>query len=193
MKFMRAKNQTKEKILKIARDLVIEKPYYSVSLNMVARKAGITKAALYYHFKNKEDMFLKIFDHLAEDFQNELDKVIHKDLSPKEKLRLFIETYINFFFVEKDMIRLLFQRISQKDKNLCGKLNQTREEIVLKLEKIMTEVMKKQKKNQISPQIAAMMLLGMMGTFFVEHIHGDKKIKIQPKKISNQIINFLNF
>ena len=185
-------NHTREKILKIARDLVIEKPYYSVSLSMVARKAGVSKAALYYHFKNREDMFLKIFDKVAEDFQAELDKVLNQKLSPKKKLQLFIETYINFFFVKKDMIRLLFQRISQKDKNLCGKLNQTRLDIVSKLEKIMSEVMKEKQKNQVPPRIAAMMLLGMMGTFFVEHVHGNNKINIQPKKITKQIISFLN-
>src|SRR6056297_649840 len=191
---MKNKNSTREKILKISRDLIIEKPYHTVSLNMIARKAGVTKPAFYYHFRNKEEIFLNIFDQIAEGFKKELKKTSRKELSPTPKLHLFISTYINFFFMQKDLIKILIQRVSQKNKKLCTKIEGTREEIINTLEEIMKEVLaQKKKQKNITPRLASIMLLGMLGTFYIEHIQKDKnKIDLTPDKIADQIIELLN-
>ena len=47
---------TRERILEVAADLFIEQGYDATSLREIAEKIGVTKAALYYHFSNKEDI-----------------------------------------------------------------------------------------------------------------------------------------
>ncbi len=188
------KKETYKKILKVAQDLIIQKPYHSVSLNMIARGAGVSKPSLYYYFKNKEDLFLKIFEEVSQEFDQELSKVLEKDLECLEKLHFFIETYINFFFVKKNLIRILLQRICKEDKNLFFKIRETREGIVSKLEIIMTEVLKKEGRGgDLSPRLASMMVLGMLGTFYVEYIEEEKKIELSPGQAADQIFSFLGF
>lgn len=191
---MDVKNQTYKKILKTARDLIVKNPYHAVSLNMIAQRAGVTKPSLYYYFQNKEDLFLKLFDKVSQEFEQKLDKVLFRELPPNKKLHLFIETYINFFFTEKHLIKLLIQRMPQKNKKLCNKMKNTREGIIKKLEEIMKGVLEQEKRNRnVTPRMASMMLLGMLGTFFIEHVETNKNIDISPQKVADQIVSFLGF
>lgn len=185
-------NKTYNKILKTARDLIVKTPYQDVSLNMIAKKAGVTKPSLYYYFQNKEDLFLKLFDQVSQEFEQKLEGVLDREVSSLEKLRAFIETYIGFFFSEKHLIRILVQRIPQQNKDLCAKMRETREMIIKKVETVMKEVLKEQGRNEcITPRMASMMLLGMLGTFYVEHVEEKKDIDMSPQQVADQIICFL--
>jgi len=51
---------TRERILDIALELLTERGYDKTSLRDIAERLGTTKAALYYHFERKEDIFLEL-------------------------------------------------------------------------------------------------------------------------------------
>jgi AcrR family transcriptional regulator len=51
---------TRQRILDVALDLFTEHGYDGTSLREIAEKLGITKAALYYYFPSKEDIFLAL-------------------------------------------------------------------------------------------------------------------------------------
>ena len=48
---------TKEKILMTSLHLFARDGYEAVSVSMIAKELGITKGALYKHYKNKRDIF----------------------------------------------------------------------------------------------------------------------------------------
>lgn len=49
-------SDTKENILKIALHLFAVNGYEAVSVSMIAEALGMTKGALYKHYKNKQDI-----------------------------------------------------------------------------------------------------------------------------------------
>ena len=49
--------QTRDRILRLADDLFAEHGYARVSMRVVAGAAGVTKPALYYHFRDKEALY----------------------------------------------------------------------------------------------------------------------------------------
>jgi AcrR family transcriptional regulator len=60
---------TRERILDVALDLFLDKGYDKTSLREIAEQLGFSKAALYYHFASKEDIFMALHErlhHLAE-------------------------------------------------------------------------------------------------------------------------------
>ena len=63
---------TRERIQAIALELFAEQGYEKTSLREIAERLGVTKAALYYHFKSKED----IVRSFVEDYRAELEQVI---------------------------------------------------------------------------------------------------------------------
>jgi AcrR family transcriptional regulator len=58
---------TRERIQQTAIALFSEHGYEHTSLREIAEHLGVTKAALYYHFKTKEDIAASFFDSYAED------------------------------------------------------------------------------------------------------------------------------
>jgi len=53
---MREQSDTRNRIQAVALELFNEQGYEATSLREIAERLGVTKAALYYHFKTKEDI-----------------------------------------------------------------------------------------------------------------------------------------
>jgi AcrR family transcriptional regulator len=56
----RSGEETRQEILDIALELFVERGYEATSLRAIAGRLGTTKAALYYYFERKEDIFLEL-------------------------------------------------------------------------------------------------------------------------------------
>src|ERR1700744_2476893 len=52
----RPRGDTRERILDVALELFNDQGYDATSLREIAERLGITKAALYYHFRSKDDI-----------------------------------------------------------------------------------------------------------------------------------------
>lgn len=58
--------KTKEVIVKTALKLFLSKGFKETSMNEIAREVGISKPAVYHHFKNKDELVNAIFDHFTQ-------------------------------------------------------------------------------------------------------------------------------
>ena len=65
---------TRQRILAVANELFIEQGYEGTSLREIADRLDITKAALYYHFRSKDD----ILQTLLEPFDTLLDELLQR-------------------------------------------------------------------------------------------------------------------
>ncbi len=68
----RHRSDTRARIQQVALELFAEQGYDKTSLREIAERLDVTKAALYYHFKSKED----IVRSLVEDYFGQLDDLI---------------------------------------------------------------------------------------------------------------------
>jgi AcrR family transcriptional regulator len=66
------RGDTRERIQAVALELFAEQGYEKTSLREIAERLGVTKAALYYHFKSKED----IVSSLVEDYFGQINALI---------------------------------------------------------------------------------------------------------------------
>ncbi len=75
---------TRERILEVALELFVDQGYDGTSLRDIAKRLGVTKAALYYHFERKDDIFLAL--HLR---AHELlrDVLVPLDEAPDDRAR----------------------------------------------------------------------------------------------------------
>lgn len=56
----RPRGEMRERILDVALELFSEQGYDKTSLRQIAERLGVSKAALYYHFEQKEDILLEL-------------------------------------------------------------------------------------------------------------------------------------
>jgi AcrR family transcriptional regulator len=84
---------TRERILGIARELFADQGYGSTSISQIAERLGTSKAALYYHFKSKEE----ILDALLEDPVAALHSLIETSCeSPGKRAEEVLGAMIDF-------------------------------------------------------------------------------------------------
>jgi AcrR family transcriptional regulator len=103
---------TRERIKQVALELFTEHGYEQTSLREIAEQLGVTKAALYYHFKSKEEIVQSFVDDRAE----QLDKLIEwvKAQPPGEETRrAFIRRYSTEMDVEKQHTVMRFMEQNQ--------------------------------------------------------------------------------
>ncbi|HEY9373828.1 helix-turn-helix domain-containing protein [Streptomyces sp.] len=60
-----ARGNTRQRIQDVALELFAEHGYEKTSLREIAERLDVTKAALYYHFKTKEDILIGLFHDLT--------------------------------------------------------------------------------------------------------------------------------
>ncbi|MFG2030697.1 TetR/AcrR family transcriptional regulator [Streptomyces sp. NPDC048825] len=59
------RGHTRQRIQDVALELFAEQGYEKTSLREIAERLNVTKAALYYHFKTKEDILISLFQDLT--------------------------------------------------------------------------------------------------------------------------------
>lgn len=62
----RRRGNTRRRIQDVALELFAEQGYEKTSLREIAERLEVTKAALYYHFKTKEEILVSIFEDLTQ-------------------------------------------------------------------------------------------------------------------------------
>ncbi|MFI5827174.1 TetR/AcrR family transcriptional regulator [Streptomyces sp. NPDC051578] len=60
------RGNTRQRIQDVALELFAEQGYEKTSLREIAERLDVTKAALYYHFKTKEDIIISVFEDLTQ-------------------------------------------------------------------------------------------------------------------------------
>ncbi|MER2089395.1 TetR/AcrR family transcriptional regulator [Sporosarcina sp. JAI121] len=81
---MDSKNR-KFDILDAASRIVAEKGIFSLTLEAVAKEAGISKGGLLYHYQSKEELVEKMVEHLAVTYQSKIAAKAEADFEEKGK------------------------------------------------------------------------------------------------------------
>ena len=85
--------ETANRILNQAMRIFLEKGYHGTSIDDITQAAGLTKGALYWHFKSKEDLLKKLIRKYEKSF---LDNLIHAVTEVKGKASDKFEKYVRF-------------------------------------------------------------------------------------------------
>ncbi len=87
---------TKEKILRAAMQAFSEKGFNGVSVDEIAKRAGVKKALIYYYFPSKDKIFKEVWDRSLGELEKHLFDEIENEKSYIKKLKGFLKAYIDF-------------------------------------------------------------------------------------------------
>lgn len=79
-------DQTHQLILTTAKELFLQNGYQNTSTRDIAKAAGLTQPALYYHFSNKEKLFLEINQQIGETLKTDFIQIAEGTGTIEEKL-----------------------------------------------------------------------------------------------------------
>lgn len=98
--------EKQKKILDVAVELFKEKGYMGSSVRDLATKLNIKAASLYAHIRSKEEILEWICFGIAQEFFDELQEVKNTDISPKEKLNLFLDKHLSVVLKNRDVTHI---------------------------------------------------------------------------------------
>jgi len=180
---------TKKYIIGTARHLFSEFSYLGVSMNDIAQKLNITKAALYYHFTGKAEIYEKVLDDVFDDLNFSITQLSNKTTIDK-KLHQLIKNYLDFGFKEKNLIKALMLKLSPADDQITKHIAKLRERIVYLIQPIIKEMSEsKNLTKKVDDRLLASLLTSMMDGLLLEYSFLNKKI--DSAKVANQIIAVL--
>jgi len=106
-------------ILERAIPLFADVGFAAVSMRQIATAVGITPAALYYHFPDKETLYLEAMRYAYADQAESFNLVLRQEGSPKQRLRSFVVKLTEYLYAEPDIRRLLQrERLDGDDRRL---------------------------------------------------------------------------
>jgi AcrR family transcriptional regulator len=99
-----APGDTRERILAVALELIAEQGFAATSTRELSERLGFTKAALYYHFRTKDDLLVALVEPGIVQFRELLDRVTSRgDDGRRELLTGYLSVVVN----NLDVTRLL--------------------------------------------------------------------------------------
>jgi TetR/AcrR family acrAB operon transcriptional repressor len=139
--------QTRQDILNVALDLFHARGYARTTLEQIARGAGVTRGAIYWHFKDKVALFLGLKEDVERSTETRLEDLLLRTVNELSDmrdnlLRLFrclenderSRKYFELIFFRAeyteelqpimDQFRLKLQRLEQKDAEDFARLQQ---------------------------------------------------------------------
>jgi AcrR family transcriptional regulator len=157
----------RETIIRTAKSLFILHGYHGLAMRQISEAVGVSKAALYYHFKDKEELFVAILSSNLNEIENAIDHIQSGQAPYRDQIILFVEYVLNQPAEQRAIIRLGSQEIAQLGATARQKFDETyHEKFIGKLQNIFQSGVNNGEFRPIDPAIATWALLGMMYPYF---------------------------
>ncbi|CAG0980181.1 Biofilm operon icaADBC HTH-type negative transcriptional regulator IcaR [Burkholderiales bacterium] len=101
------KKKMREEILELAIPLFAKAGYDGISMRDIAAAVGVTPAALYHHFSDKEQLYLDAVGYAFEEKVGPLKTLLDGGGNPWERIEAFITRLANLLAAERDFLRLM--------------------------------------------------------------------------------------
>ncbi len=106
----------KELLLKTAKKLFATQGYAGTSIDDISKPLGITKSALYYHFKDKQQLYEIILESNIKIVADAIEKNVGNAQNIEDKLQSYITTFAKELDKNKDVSFMLMREMSNGGK-----------------------------------------------------------------------------
>ena len=133
-----AKEKTKEKILKCAVDLIIQKGFKNASLREIAKNAGVSNPTIYNYFPTKEKLLYAYIEQKHIQTATLLEKIedFHT-YTLKEQLQTLVESELEFYLEDREFILQIFDMVFHSSSFKIGSMYKTKTKFMQMVEQML--------------------------------------------------------
>jgi AcrR family transcriptional regulator len=121
--------ERRAQILEVARRVFGSSGYHAVSMEDVAREAGVSKPILYDHFPSKKDLYLALIDSDLEALHARVRSALEAPSGNRERVRASFQAYFDFVDEHAAGFRLLMQEAIGADADVRSRIGRVRAKI----------------------------------------------------------------
>ena len=158
---------TRTAILSAAERLFVEKGYHAISMREIADAVGMTKAALYYHFRDKEQLFVAILERVLGELSTLIEECRTADATHRVQIERIVHQIMRLPAVRRASLRLASQELGNLDAATRQRfLEQYHTQFISRITTILATGMAKGEFKSFDPSLATWALLGMLYPYF---------------------------
>lgn len=113
---------SKDKIITNAKILFSQKGFSASSMDELASMCALSKAMVFYYFKNKQGLYEAVMQNVLEEIYNMIKMENAQYQKPIDKLENFIKTYASFACSHPYLPALLLKELSKSDAMISDNL-----------------------------------------------------------------------
>ena len=110
------KDMVRSRIIETAREAVLERGFRQTTMDEIAENLGISKAAIYKYFEDKEDLFRAAYEASLRDLEGAIASAIRK--SDGEAMKVFNSLFEEMMPRSKDNVALDLEVASEAARNV---------------------------------------------------------------------------
>jgi len=154
-------------ILEAAKHLFMQDGFRGISMRQIAEAVGVTKAALYYHFQDKEDLFVAIVEQYLVEMAALIDQVTAEQAGARQQISDLVRRILAQPPQQRSIIRLASQEMGN-----VGPQNRARflaiyhDQFIGRIRALLQAGMNRGELRPLDPNVATWTLLGMMYPYF---------------------------
>jgi AcrR family transcriptional regulator len=123
-------HERRAQLLAVARKVFGRSGFHSVSMDEVAREAGITKPILYDHFRSKEELYIALLDADAQALEEQVRSALTAHTGNRQRIRQSFQAYFDFVDEHAAGFRLFVQETMNGDDVFKSKVQGVRDRIL---------------------------------------------------------------
>jgi TetR/AcrR family acrAB operon transcriptional repressor len=109
--------QTRETIVHAAMELFAERGFHRTSIDSLSRKCRLTKGALYWHFKNKKEIFAAVVEAVRTNWLREVYSGVKAEPRALRQLSLILENHARLVECQRPVCSILIVLITEMSRS----------------------------------------------------------------------------
>ena len=156
----------KERITEAASRLFVRKGYYQTSMDDVAREAGIAKGSLYYHFKNKSQLFCETVTEGIRFFEKETDSIVSGNRNPQKIAESMVALLVGLYTDNENIADIVMSETSAGiDEDVVSEIREAKNHFIAKIASVIDEGIADGSVRSCSSMSAAYAMISYIYTF----------------------------
>ena len=155
---MRAPERRKQ-LLEVARKVFSESGYHTVTMDDVAKEAGVTKPILYDHFPSKRDLYRGLLETDLATLRQKIERALDSSPGNRERIRASFQAYFDFVDDEGEGFRLLMQEAVGAEEEFRALIGRFRDDV----HTAVTDVIVRESRGVLTRKEAGDVALGLIG------------------------------
>lgn len=154
-----------DRVLTSAARLFAEDGFAATSVRAVAERARLTKAGLYYHIKEKEDLLFRICEHSIQEILDGARAALARETEPEARLAALIRNHCGFFFRNPHNLTVLNRDMGALTGAQREAIRALEREYLALIRGVFVRGQTQGRFRTLDPSVAAFALLGVLNTF----------------------------
>ena len=150
----------REDILRSASLVISRQGYHNATMEDIAAELLMTKGALYYYFKNKEELLYRCHYLILTEAKERMEEIVRAEVASVEKMRMALRHHIEVAIREKEVFNLIVKPETTFSEDNIPEIIEKRDDYAKLFDRIIDEGVERGEFEVPEKKMSRMIILG---------------------------------